>query len=327
MVWRTVNNTDAGTSTTFGGNDLDKFSRLYNGEQEVDPVDINTRWQYRDNKLNFANPLNTFTYKIRTAALNTNVDVAFPLISGNDEFVLRDAVQAANMKNKVISASQNTLPYVRKSPSVAKSGTIACASATEQGDGLLWGYTKYQTPAFSTDFNGSFVRYSTGPASDTTAGIQSLTPIVRREYNPRLKVRFSTNALTTNMRLLIGFASMQTMPSSDTPFTAADWGLLFGFSSADTTNFRIWASDGFGSTTTTFNVSTSLNTKIHNIELRMDDALATMYYNIDDAASDNGLVSEMPSTNRDMYVYAIVQNTTGNSRDLDLRYVDLECIR
>ena len=45
MVWKKVNNSDSGTSTKFGGNDVDKISDLFSNV-DVDDVAINSDWKF-----------------------------------------------------------------------------------------------------------------------------------------------------------------------------------------------------------------------------------------------------------------------------------------
>jgi len=88
LVWKLVNNSDPGTVFLFGGDDVDKISRMFNGALDVDSVDINSLWKFRDTKIQFANPANTFNYNLRTSAIITNdKDILLPLLLSNDTFV------------------------------------------------------------------------------------------------------------------------------------------------------------------------------------------------------------------------------------------------
>ncbi len=40
MVWKKVTNSDAGDSTHFGGDDVDKISLTFNAETQTDPINI-----------------------------------------------------------------------------------------------------------------------------------------------------------------------------------------------------------------------------------------------------------------------------------------------
>ena len=42
MTWKKVNQSDAGTASKFGGNDLDKVSDAFNGADVTDPIKYNT---------------------------------------------------------------------------------------------------------------------------------------------------------------------------------------------------------------------------------------------------------------------------------------------
>jgi hypothetical protein len=76
VVWKKVNNADPGTSTKFGGNDLDKISDLFSGT-DVDDLDINSDTAFRQDKLQVRNSANTFGSKFRTNATAART-ITFP---------------------------------------------------------------------------------------------------------------------------------------------------------------------------------------------------------------------------------------------------------
>jgi hypothetical protein len=45
MVWKVVDNSDAGTATKHGGDSLDKVSKLLRGDADVDDVNINSNFK------------------------------------------------------------------------------------------------------------------------------------------------------------------------------------------------------------------------------------------------------------------------------------------
>jgi len=106
VVWKKVNNTDPGDATHFGGDDRDKISDLFSAVLDVDTVDINSVWTFRDDKLKFRNPANTFSYTLQMAAIVANRDVILPLLTGNDTLVFEAHTQT--LTNKSIVASQLT---------------------------------------------------------------------------------------------------------------------------------------------------------------------------------------------------------------------------
>ncbi len=77
MVWKKVNNADAGDADHFGGNDLDKISDLFSGV-DVDDLDINSDTKYRKTKLKLANSGNTFTTQLDSGEVGSNITVTLP---------------------------------------------------------------------------------------------------------------------------------------------------------------------------------------------------------------------------------------------------------
>lgn len=105
MVWKTVNNTDPGTASEFGGDDIDKISNLFSGNLDVDSVDINSSFTIRDNKFSLRNPANTFSYVFQTSALAANRDVTLPLLTAADTFVFAGFANAWGTANQNIAAT------------------------------------------------------------------------------------------------------------------------------------------------------------------------------------------------------------------------------
>lgn len=86
-----VNNSDGGSATRWGGNDLDNIDKLFD---DVDieaitgkPVRINTKWEFRDGELYQWNTANSFKYRLRPGTLGANVDVFLPNLSANGTLV------------------------------------------------------------------------------------------------------------------------------------------------------------------------------------------------------------------------------------------------
>jgi hypothetical protein len=103
MAWKIVNNADTGSATVFGGNDGDKMSQLFSGISIADKVDINSGWQFRDDKLEIRNPANTFSYIISTNAITADRTLNLPLITGTDTVAVLGLAQT--FSNKVLDAT------------------------------------------------------------------------------------------------------------------------------------------------------------------------------------------------------------------------------
>ncbi len=72
MVWKKVNNSDAGTGTKHGGNDIDKISDLFSAVADVDTVDINSNATFRADRLKVRNSSNSFSTSLNSTGLTVN---------------------------------------------------------------------------------------------------------------------------------------------------------------------------------------------------------------------------------------------------------------
>src|SRR5919106_1784011 len=107
MTWKKVNNSDAGTATKFGGNDLDKHSDFYSGVPDVDTADIDSSHTVRSGKRKLRNPANTFSYIEVASAITADRQVTEPLLTANDARVY--AAHPQTLTQKTIDVTTNTL--------------------------------------------------------------------------------------------------------------------------------------------------------------------------------------------------------------------------
>jgi hypothetical protein len=104
MVWKeSTNISSVGTSTKFGAADINKYSQLLKGNADVDTVDINSSWTQRSSKYFLRNPANTFSYTFIAAAIATNRNLTFPLLTGNDTLAV--LAEAQTFSNKTLDSS------------------------------------------------------------------------------------------------------------------------------------------------------------------------------------------------------------------------------
>jgi hypothetical protein len=106
--FKTVNNSDAGTAVKHGGNDVDRYSQLLNGQPDIAPnLDINTQMRIRSGRLELRNAANSFSYKMVGSALAADRNLFLPLLTGDDTLVTLNLAQ--ELTNKVISGASNTI--------------------------------------------------------------------------------------------------------------------------------------------------------------------------------------------------------------------------
>jgi hypothetical protein len=101
--WKEATDPNAGSSVIYGAPDVKKISQVFNGDLDVDDIDINSQFFIRDGKLHIINPAGDFTYIVQSSAITADRDVTFPLLTGNDEITFN--AQAQNLTNKGIDIS------------------------------------------------------------------------------------------------------------------------------------------------------------------------------------------------------------------------------
>jgi len=102
--WKEATDPNAGSSVIYGAPDIKKISQLFNGDVDVDDVDINSEWYFRDGKLQIVNPLGTFTYIINSGAITADRTLDLPVLDSNDTIVVE--AQAQDLTNKGIDISR-----------------------------------------------------------------------------------------------------------------------------------------------------------------------------------------------------------------------------
>jgi len=133
MTWKKVTNTDPGTAALFGGDDMDKISDLFSGVLDVDSVDINSVWKFRDNKLEISNPADTFQYRIRGAAIGLDVDLNLPLLLASDTVVTENFIQTLLGKTLTQPTIADFVNAGHSHLNAAGGGTITEAAISDLG--------------------------------------------------------------------------------------------------------------------------------------------------------------------------------------------------
>lgn len=112
MARKIVNNTDPGTSTVFGGDDLDYVNKYLTGVDQTatDPVTIATTTTFKNSKLVLRNPADTFSYTIVPSAITGARNLTLPLLTADDTVVTTAATQT--LTNKTLSALSSTTPNI-----------------------------------------------------------------------------------------------------------------------------------------------------------------------------------------------------------------------
>ncbi len=98
--WKEATDLTAGDATKFGAPDgLNMNNQLFNGDLNVDNVDINSPWFFRTSKCYFLNTAGTYGFLIdSSAALAADRTVTFPLLLADDTLVFQTFIQTISSK-------------------------------------------------------------------------------------------------------------------------------------------------------------------------------------------------------------------------------------
>jgi hypothetical protein len=98
--WKEATDTTAGDATKFGAPDgLNMNNQLFNGNLNVDNVDINSPWFFRTSKCYFLNTAGTYGFLIdSSAALAADRTITLPLLLADDTLVFQTFIQTISSK-------------------------------------------------------------------------------------------------------------------------------------------------------------------------------------------------------------------------------------
>jgi hypothetical protein len=249
MSFRVLGETDNGDTTHYGGADMAKISKLFNGVSSVANVDVNSITKFRSGMLRISNPANTFTYNLTgDTSLTSSVTLTLPNVaSGVHTLVSRNSGDI--LTNKVINAWDNEIGGTAKHPSVRKSGSIQCGGVTGGGAGmgLLYGFQDLPAtgalPVRGQDSFGSYWRYATTTTANTVAGIKLPARFIWKDYLPYFRAKTRVPVSAANTRQYVGLSWFTTIPASDTPLENTHSGVLVGWRSTDA-NIQVFRNGG-----------------------------------------------------------------------------------
>lgn len=191
-------------------------------------------------------------------------------------------------------------------------------------DGILNNFTITGAGSITSVYDtteGMTLALATAASANTNAGLVSPTVgigIGRTLTAIHFTVRAKAST-TSNIRQYVGFTSLATLPTSDTPLASADSGLIVGYSSADTT-WQIWNNDG--SNTAIKNAITgpiSSDTAFHTIDINIPAGGASATVTLDNTAVVVG--SRLPTPTTNLFFNAVAQPSTSTAITYTIRYV------
>lgn len=340
MVWKKVNNSDAGDATHFGGNDIDKISDLFSGVADVDTLDLNSETKFRNQKFRIRNPANTFSYIMNSSAISAHRTCTLPLLTADDTFVF--ANHAQTISNKIFQgynfdSATNIFKGFAQDPLGRRWGCYQPmpAGTTNATVGTLTGMISGHTPTGGgTPSNtwdtteGLLINHVTAATSNTIAGLSSPSTspgLLKITAGTTIRVRCKADS-TTNCRLYVGVTNSATLNVADTVLGTSDKGVVFGFNTA-AANFIARGNDGSGAATV-YDTGVAKNANFNTLELNWPGQGATGPVNIllnGTEVSEITAAGDLPAETDNLFFHFQIQTTAAAARTLSIKGVWVDC--
>lgn len=269
MTWKKLNNSQFGTADVFGGGDIDKISKLFDGTGDVDNVDINSNTTIRADKFKFRDPTNSFSYTITPSAITADRVLTLPLLpESSHTFLFENATQDVTNKtllNNIFEGPTTGVSGFVGDPALMRWGAVFPVNAAETAagvaarEGMLSGHTIRNpngnpivewSDLTADGYEGETIRLQNTTSSGEYCGLISPTGggtgILRMSHDGRIKVRWAQDD-NTKAAFLCGLHSSSASPlNATTPMATTASGILMGNTPADTDSYRMWVHNGDG---------------------------------------------------------------------------------
>jgi hypothetical protein len=310
---------------------------MFNGVLNVDNVDMNSPWYWRDQKLNFLNPAGTFRVGIGTPAITSDVVHSWPNYNSSDTITTNNS--PGELRNKTINAAFNTITGIGgASSSNRKAGRIQAPRTGVGGtfsEGMLQGHIDIRTPVSAQDAPpyGTYWLYSTGSGTaNVNTGLRYGVTWVRRQYNPRIKVKSRTPVTAANSWFLFGLStSLDITGAASVPIADAESAFLLGWRNTDG-SIAVFRNGGTGSSSSSPTIVSTGQTKpveVTTWEIDMRSGTNDVLVTIVNAATGasiytNTFPTNLPDTTSAMRPVFQMKGTDTANHDLWLGFMELE---
>jgi len=154
MARKKLNLSNPGDSTHFGSDDLDTVNYLFDGQDQsaANPIDMNTTWKYRNQKLVLRNPANTFSSTVVNPAVTADSNFQYNVTYDYYIFIDPDdgnKIKARNNRTGTIDSVHATnadVPIQAAIDALSAGSTVGSATLPVPGAGdniNLWTGGKY----------------------------------------------------------------------------------------------------------------------------------------------------------------------------------------
>jgi hypothetical protein len=202
-------------------------------------------------------------------------------------------------------------------------------------EGLLQGHVDYTTPVASTDPppTGIIWTYSTGATANTNTGLRYAVNWVRRQYNPRIKVKCRVPTTAANSWFLFGLSVDVDIQATETEvIDTTESAFLLGWRNTPDTTIMVFRNGGTNAVTATPTVvavtGQAKTTELVSYEIDMraaGDVLVTIKNETTGATMyTQTFTTNLPVTTVEMHPVFQLKNTDAANHDLVLCYMELE---
>lgn len=249
---------DGGTATLIGASDWDRLIGYFKKKTNQFSPEIDSDTTYLINRLKLRNNAGSFQQTLNAGNVTGNFTMTLPSYDANDDLVSTKAPQP--LENKTIDFSKNTIigSGAGGGGSAAAEGKWGLIQAPRNANdgtvsqGTLAGHLNFGTASIDTDPPpaGTHWQYNTSNTSQSNAGIRWNATWLRRDFNPRLRVKYRVPVGPTGAQLLIGFSVDTDITPSQNQLDDTQSGVLVGYRSTDT-NYMVIRNSGTNTVTAT----------------------------------------------------------------------------
>ena len=343
MSFRVLGESDTGDTTHYGGADMAKISKLFNGVANTATIDIASNFQFRDTRFRFYHVGSNKSITLRTNSITVDSELIVPNPATGTSDTMTTSLSIGQLFNKTITAWDNELSGTAKLPSVKKYGAIQCGGVTGGGAGmgLLYGFQDLPAtgalPTRGQDSFGSYWRYSTTTTANTPTGIKLPARFIWKEYLPYFRVKTRVPTSTANTRQYVGLSWFTTIPGTDAPLDNTHSGVLIGWRSTDA-NIQVFRNGGTAASPmspSVTNTGVPKTTAIRHYEISfvnvsgaiqvkvriLNETATTVLY-----TSSPNFTTNLPATGVDgaMSPSIVFSSTASTDTNYDVYYAELE---
>jgi hypothetical protein len=269
LTWKTLHNGHFARTGIFGGEDIDKIMKVFNGSDGGDSVDINSNTTIRSGNMNFRNPANTFSYDVTVSAITADRNATLPALTSDQEFLFENVPQTMTNKSFTNCVWESTGtgtsrfvgdPIPMRWGAIFPNNIAESTSGAAAREGLLSAHTLRNTngnprcewtSSGSTGYGGQSIRFENLISNGDYSGIISPTTGVgtfRMSHDGLVRIRVSQEEWI-HSAVVFGLSSSSAAPlNTNTPLSNSQSGIVITNSESLDWGFTVLWHNGDGTT-------------------------------------------------------------------------------